>query len=78
MGGKILLMDMGTKHLNWWKHNEVNPTNMSKVLKSESDDPTLMLQITEVVTSRGDHTAIILDGMYNGMSFKIIVNIALN
>jgi hypothetical protein len=65
-GGKILLIDMGTKHSNWWKHNEVNPTNMKQIAKSDIDDPNLMQQIAERITSRGEHTAIVLDGMYKG------------
>jgi hypothetical protein len=65
-GGKILLVDMGTKHLNWWKHNEVNPTDMKQIVNSDIDDPSRIQQIAESITSRGDHAAIVLDGMYKG------------
>lgn len=46
---------------------------MRQISKSDIDDPNLLQQIAEMVTSRGEHTAIVLDGMYKGGFSKTLV-----
>jgi hypothetical protein len=66
MGGKIFLIDMATKHANWWKHDEVNPTNLALIQAQDCEDLNIVQKVTKLAQTRGDHFSIVLDGSFGG------------